>query len=1037
MKTVLVVDDDALIREIAKDILDIGNYKVFTAKDAQEGFNILKKEKIDAVLLDLVLPSESGFEMIPQINKISSDSAVIIMTAFASTDSAIEAIKLGADDFIRKPLKHEEVLHALRKAIERKALLIENKMLVQKLENRLTKLELFKKVSREISSTLNLTELLKKIMQTTKTVIGAEACSVLLLDEATGELVFEVALGKKGKDVKKFRIKPGQGIAGWVFEQKEPLLISDVKKDARFYQAVDKKTGFESKSMIAAPLLVKDKILGVIQVINKINEALFDVEDRDLLMTLSGQISVAIDNAEMAENLKKNFETQTIINKLLSINLEALSVEEVLGQIIDHIISVPWLSLKSTAGVWLVEEPGVLVLKAHRGMPITIQKNCTQISFGKCICGQAALSGKIEHVSSVDERHEVKYKGILPHGHYCVPIKYSGNVLGVINLYLKEGHYRDEREEEFLLSVADITAGIIQHKQAENALWESEEKFHKISASAQDAIIMIDNTGKISYWNPASERIFGYTSSEAVGNNLHTLIIPSTHHKVFKKGFKKFEKTGKGIVLGRTMMLSAIRKDGKEFPVEVSISAVKMGPKWNATGIIRDVTERKQFEETIQNMAYHDQLTGLPNRLLLIDRFNQILARGQRYKLYAAFFFLDLDRFKVVNDTLGHAMGDTLLKAVGERLKQCIRESDTVARIGGDEFTILLQDIKRAEDVPKVAEKIFSIFDAPFDLKGQELFVTTSMGVSIYPIDGNDSECLFKNADIAMYRAKSEGRNNYQLYTPAMNVKATERLTLENKLRKAIENEEFLLHYQPQVDINTNELTGIEALVRWLEPERGLVPPGEFIPLAEETGLIVPIGEWVLRTACKNNKIWQDRGLKPIIIAVNLSMRQFKQKNLVDIVSSTLEETSLDPKYLELELTESIIMEDTESAIEILRELKAMGIRLSIDDFGTGYSSLAYLKRMPIDMLKIAQSFVHDITIDPDDKAISTAIIQVAHSLKLEVIAEGVETMEQFKLLRSLQCNKLQGFLVSRPLPSKEIMDFLEKKGNIILQPKS
>jgi diguanylate cyclase (GGDEF)-like protein/PAS domain S-box-containing protein len=860
MKTILVVDDDALIREIAREIMAPARYKVFTAKDAQEGFNILENEQIDLVLLDIVLPSESGIEIIPSINKISPDSAVIIMTAYASIDVAVEAIRKGAYDFIRKPLKEEELLHAVERVLERQDLVVENRTLTQELKERLTKLEFFKSVSREISSTLDLQGLLEKVMEITKTVMGAEACSVLLHDEATGELTFTVALGKKGEDVKELRIRPGQGIAGWVFEHKEPLLVRDVKKDTRFYRAVDQKTGFESKSMIAVPLLVKGRILGVIQVINKVDKGHFEAEDMDLLLTISGPIAVAINNAETADDLKR-----------------------------------------------------------------------------------------------------------------------------------------------------------------------SEEKFHKISSSAQDAIIMMDSNGKISYWNPASERILGYTVDEALGSDLHSLIIPPLHYEAFIKGFENFKKTGEGLVIGKTMVLSALKKDKTEFPMEVSISAVKIGAEWNSIGIIRDISERKKFEETIRELSYHDDLTGLPNRRLLADRFGQVLARSRRYNLLAALLFLDLDRFKVINDTLGHAVGDELLKAVAERLKKHTREADTLARIGGDEFTILVQDIHTVEDITLLIEKVLALFAIPFEMKGHELFVTTSMGVSIYPNDGGDAETLFKNADIAMYKAKEEGRNNFQLYTPAMNVKAMNRLSLENKLRRAIERDEFLLHYQPQVELETGRVIGVEALVRWQDPEEGLVPPGEFIPLAEDTGLIVPIGEWVMRTACAQNKAWHDGGFKPVNMAVNLSMRQFKQRDFVGTVSRILEETRMDPTYLELELTESILMEDVDATLEVLGRLKSMGIRLSIDDFGTGYSSLAYLKRMPINMLKIAYPFIRDITVNPDDTAISTTIIRVAHSLKLDVIAEGVETPEQFNLLKTLQCDKVQGFYVAKPLPNEEVEGFLKE----------
>ncbi|MCL4872701.1 EAL domain-containing protein [bacterium] len=441
----------------------------------------------------------------------------------------------------------------------------------------------------------------------------------------------------------------------------------------------------------------------------------------------------------------------------------------------------------------------------------------------------------------------------------------------------------------------------------------------------------------------------------------------------------------------------------------------------------REVEVRKRSEDAVKHMAYHDALTGLPNRLVLIDRVSQVLARGRWHGRIAAIIYLDLDRFKVINDTLGHHAGDELLKEVALRLVKCVRSGDTVVRQGGDEFIMLLQDINRIEDITTVVQKVFSAFDSHFMLAGREFGITASLGISIYPDDGEDVETLFKNADIAMYQAKEEGGNKHKFYTAAMNEKFLQRLDFERRMRRALENDEFILYYQPEVDIDTGEVSGVEALIRWRDPELGLLMPGDFIPLAEDTGLIIPIGEWALRAACAQNREWQERGLRPVIMAVNLSMRQFRENDFMGSLMRVLEETGLDPKWLELELTESIIMDNAESVIGTLRELKSMGVRLTIDDFGTGYSSLEYLKRMPINKLKIAQSFIKGITTDPDDVAIANTVISIGHSMKMEVLAEGVETVEQLLLLRTLKCDKVQGFLMSRPVPAGQAESLLEK----------
>lgn len=441
------------------------------------------------------------------------------------------------------------------------------------------------------------------------------------------------------------------------------------------------------------------------------------------------------------------------------------------------------------------------------------------------------------------------------------------------------------------------------------------------------------------------------------------------------------------------------------------------------------LTERKRAEETIRYLAYHDALTGLPNRTLFNDRLNLALEQAHRSREKLAVLFLDLDRFKLVNDTLGHAMGDRLLKEVAKRLISCLPKGNTVARLGGDEFTIILPKVTRLKDVVKSSKKILEGLKPSFNLEGQEAYITTSLGVSLYPSDGEDSETLLKNADTAMYKAKERGRNNYQFYTPAMNAKALKQLTLENRLHRAIEQEEFVVYYQPQVELRNGEIIGVEALTRWQHPELGLLPPSDFIPLAEETGLIIPLGEWVLRKACTQNKIWQDGGLGPLRVAVNLSVRQFQQSDLVETVAAILKETGIEPQWLELEITESMAMQDLDFTIKILAELRKMGIQISIDDFGSGYSFLNSLKKLPIHALKIDQSFISELTIDSQDAAIANAVIVLAHSLGLEVTAEGVETQEQLSFLKEQRCDKMQGYLFSRPIAADSLEKLLKGEG--------
>jgi len=429
--------------------------------------------------------------------------------------------------------------------------------------------------------------------------------------------------------------------------------------------------------------------------------------------------------------------------------------------------------------------------------------------------------------------------------------------------------------------------------------------------------------------------------------------------------------------------------------------------------------------DDIWHSAYYDQLTGLPNRALLLDRLRRAVVHAHRQGETLAVLLLDIDRFKRINESLGHSLGDQLLLLVAERIAGCIRESDTVARLGGDEFVVLLPDLKHPDDAALVANKILETVAAPLELHDQEVFCSCSIGIIMAPLDGNDEETILKHADIAMYKAKDSGGNCFRFYSWYMNQQATERLAMEASMQRGLERGDFFLHFQPQVDLRSGRIVGFEALLRWKTPEIGLISPALFIPLAEETGFILPLGEWVLRTACQQAVTWQRPGQPPIQVAVNLSIRQFRQKNLVETVTAVLAETGLSPSLLELELTESCFIDQPDEAMAVLHELSRMGVKLSIDDFGTGYSSLAYLKLCPIDHLKIAIHFVREITTNPDDAAIAEAIIAMSHAMGIRVIAEGIETPEQRMFLELKHCDLAQGFLFARPMPAEDVTRLL------------
>jgi len=549
----------------------------------------------------------------------------------------------------------------------------------------------------------------------------------------------------------------------------------------------------------------------------------------------------------------------------------------------------------------------------------------------------------------------------------------------------------------------------------------TEENLRKLSRAVEqsaNAVVITDREGIIEYVNPWFTRITGYTPQEVLGKTPRVLKSGETHPETYKRLWETIT-TGKEW----TGELHNTKKNGELYWCLEVISPLKDddGNITHFVAVTEDISERKQTEQTIRHLAFHDPLTGLPNRRLFNDRLQQATARRHRKDNAFALMLLDLDRFKTVNDTLGHDIGDALLKAVAARLLGCTREGDTLARMGGDEFALIALEVGQPEDMARMAKKLIDVLKEPFVLSGHELYVTTSMGVTLYPNDATDADALVKNADIALYRAKDLGRNNFQFFTGDMNAAMMQRLRLESAMRGASERNEFMLQYQPQVDATSGVIHGTEALIRWRHPEYGMISPGQFIPLAEETGMIVQIGEWILRTACTQAKAWQQAG-RPMRVAVNLSARQFHQGDLAETVAHILKELDLPAELLEVELTEGILMEDTAQTTAVLVKLHEMGVQISIDDFGTGYSSLSYLKRLPIQILKIDQTFVRDIHTDSDDRAIVTAVIALAHSMKLKVVAEGVETPEQQAFLKEHACDMMQGYLFSRPVSGDEVL---------------
>lgn len=602
------------------------------------------------------------------------------------------------------------------------------------------------------------------------------------------------------------------------------------------------------------------------------------------------------------------------------------------------------------------------------------------------------------------------------HRHYDIVLKSKSGK----DVYTRFNATTVKDKDGNTLSAFAFVTDISELKLVERSLLESKERMEQLYRVIPSAVFTVDADGIITGFNKKAEEITGYASEEVVGKKCSILAVNKC-----LKGCSLYARNVAKPIMGKECTIK--RKDGEERVISKNADLIKdvNGRIIGGVESFEDITEQKQAAEMLNYIAYYDALTGLPNRMLFYDRFSTAINNASRNGDMLAIIFLDLDNFKTVNDTLGHGVGDQLLHDVAVRLKDNLRSADTIARLGGDEFIVLLPRLKCTKDAAKITQKIIDSLRPPFSFGGREFHITASAGVALYPNDGDEAHALLRNADIALYRAKEHGKDSYQFYMPAMGDQAFERLALENNVRKALGRQEFLLYYQPIVSLITGNIVAVEALLRWQHPDHGLVYPSEFIPILEETGLIIPVGEWVVNAACKQAKIWQDKGLGPIRVAVNLSPRQFQQEGMVEMISKALVKNSLSPEYLEFEITENAVMKDVDSAVVMFHKLKEMGLHISVDDFATGYSSLSFLKRFPADTLKIDQSFIRDAIQNTNDAEIARAIITLAHNLGMKAIAEGVETVEQLEFLRRLKCDEIQGYVFSRPLPVQEATELL------------
>ncbi len=996
---ILHIDDNLHDRDLVQDALDHAemDFEITSATTREEFELKLKDGKFDIILSDFNILGYTGLDVLKAVQQHHPELPVVLLTGTGTEEVAVEALKRGAADYVVKSRKHIQRLPLTIMATLDAARIRKEHRTAQAAE-------------------AESTELLR-------TILAGAPDSIITIDErgiiesinaATLTMFGYAETELEGQNIKILMPRPysdehDRYIANYLNTDKTKRLHKNSEVEG---QRKDGTTFPLALSVSELFLSGRRYFTGILHDISerRANEELQNVLNRTLrvLSRCNEALVRATDETSLLKNICSNL-TQIGGYPLAWVGF----VQHEQG---DEIRPVMHSGEASD----------------HLGQ-LNITRDGGDRSQGPT--GLAASTRKAVTVHNLESNPECAHLWMMAKDFgftsaAAFPLITGKNLLGVLTLYSRGENAFDTDEMALLTELSeDLTYGIealrtaVARREAEASL---QLRTRAIEASS-NGIIIADMSlpgAPIIYVNPAFERITGYAKEELLGQEAYFLLSNDRNQKgvVDIRSAMRLGREGYAVVRN-------YRRDGTLLWNELSVAPVrsKAGLVTHYVSVINDVTKRKQYEEELEHQANYDTLTGLANRNLFNDRLQQGIVFANHAHRLLVVLLLDLDRFKIINDSLGHNSGDLLLQSVAARLNGCIRPSDTVARLGNDEFALILAQIAEIDDLAPLIGKIETALKPTHLINGQEIRVSVSIGISLYPRDGEESETLIRNADTAMYLAKEEGGDAFRFFSPEMNKRVFNKLEMENALRQGLAQDELLLHYQPKVDLISGEIIGAEALVRWKPPGKQLVSPADFIPLAEETGLILPLGAWVLKNACAQLKSWHDQGLQLKNLAINLSARQFRQEGLVAMIEQVIAETGVDPTCLELELTESMVMHNPEAAVLLMIELKALNIRLALDDFGTGYSSLNYLRRFPVDTLKVDRSFVNELTTDPGCVAIASSVIDLAHNFKLKVVAEGVETHEQLALLRQHHCNEMQGYLFSRPLPVDEFTALLRE----------